>query len=308
MNLLRAALTETRNACVTLPATLDRLSEWRGRLDEVRAANLQHHLHLLREAARRGARLIGFGELFTAPYFALHRDPLWLDLAEDIDSGPTAQALSAIARELGVVIVAPIYELAGERRFNTALVIDADGQRLGSFRKLHIPEGSNEQGAFCEPYYYQRSDGRMRQLAGRVSGVNDYLPVFDTAVGRIGVAICYDRHFEGVMSGLARGGAQVILSPAVTFGAKSRRMWDMEFPVEAARHNVFIGGSNKRGVEPPFTQEYFGASYFVGPNGRLENHSDHPELIIADLPLDDLERADPAGWNLQRDARPEIRG
>ena len=105
---------------------------------------------------------------------------------------------------------------------------------------------------------------------------------------------------------LARAGAQLIFSPAITFGEQSRRMWDLEFPVDAARARVFIGGLNRLGVEPPWEVEYFGASYFVGPDGVLPDLSSVDELVIADLDLASLDTADSSGWNLQRDARPDI--
>ena len=131
--------------------------------------------------------------------------------------------------------------------------------------------------------------------------------MFETRLVRLGVAICYDRHFEGVMSALAENGAELVMSPAVTFGEKSRRMWDLEFPVDAARHNLFIGGSNRRGVEPPWTQEYFGASYFAGPSGVIPNvTSPTSDLVVADLDLDALSGPDSSGWNLTRDRRPSI--
>ncbi len=135
---------------------------------------------------------------------------------------------------------------------------------------------------------------------------NPYLAVFESAVGRIAVATCYDRHFEGMMSGLAALKAQIIFSPAITFGSRSRRMWDLEFEVDAARHNVFIAGSNRRGSEPPWNQAFFGNSYFVSPAGRLQNLSTHPNLVIADLELDELDLRDGSGWNLRGDARPDI--
>ncbi len=99
--------------------------------------------------------------------------------------------------------------------------------------------GANEQGRFAETFYYGRGESRP------------LYPVFKTSVGVIGVDICYDRHFEGVVGALARAGARLIFSPAVTFGAKSRRLWELEFLVDAARHRVFIGGSNRRGSEKP---------------------------------------------------------
>ena len=307
MTTLRVALTQTCNAYRPMPATVAELPALAGRLDDVRAANVDHHVALVRAAAAQGAQVVALGELFTGPYFALGRDPMWLGLAEDARTGPTVTTLRALATELGVVIVAPIYErdAATGRRFNTAAVIDADGEQLGLYRKSHIPAGANEQAAFCETFYYEPSDGQLGAWPRNRSS-NRYFPVFETRFVRLGVAICYDRHFAGVMEALADQGAQLVVSPAVTFGAKSRRMWDLEFPVDAARHNLYIGGSNRRGVEPPWTQEYFGASYFTGPNGPIAALPSAPELVIADLDLAALAGPDPSGWNLARDRRPTI--
>lgn len=296
MSLLRAAMTETKNQYADMPASVDALDQLAGKLDAVRDANLDHHETLIREAAARGARLVGLGELFPGPYFALERKDLWLGLAEDPDEGPTARRMSSLAAELELVIVAPMFEQTkAGRRYNTALVFDADGKKLGQYRKSHIPFGTNEQGSFVETHYYGRSDEAP------------FFPVFDTAIGRLGVAICYDRHFEGVMASLAANGAQVVMSPAVTFGAKSERMWEIEFEVDAARHRLFIGGSNRKGVEPPWTIEYFGRSHFVGPDGRLPDlAADHPELVISDLDVESLSGPCSSGWDLARDRRPAI--
>ena len=306
--LLRVAMTETRNAYKDMPASRDQLSSLAGRLDDIRAANVAHHAELIREAAGAGARVVSLGELFTAPYFALDKDPMWIGLAEDALSGPSVTTLRAVARECGLVVSAPIYEVDARngRRFNTAVVIDDDGEILGRYRKTHIPVGKNEQGSFSETFYYDRSDGDLGEWPKNRS-TNRFFPVFETRFARIGVAICYDRHFEGVMSSLAANGAELVLSPAVTFGEKSRRMWDLEFPVDAARHNLFIAGSNRAGAEPPWTQAYYGASYFAGPNGRLPVlASPRPEIVMADLDLETLSGPDPAGWNLARDTRPDI--
>ncbi|MCA9310048.1 MAG: acyltransferase [Phycisphaerales bacterium] len=292
--MLRAAMTQVCNAYPHMPATVDRLSSLADRLEEIRAANVDYHVSLIELAHQRGARVIGLGELFPAPYFALRRDDFWLGMAESATEGPTVSTMRRTAARLNMVIVAPIYERDGDQRFNTAVVIDADGSVLGRQRKCHIPQGSNERGSFVERHYYERADRPP------------YLQVFPSAVGPIGVAICYDRHFEGVMSGLARRGAKLIFSPAVTFGSKSRRMWDLEFRVDAARHNVFIGGSNRSGVEAPWNQPYFGASYFTGPNGVLRNLSEDERLVIADLDFEELDQPDPSGWHLVRDTRPEL--
>lgn len=301
--ILRVAMTQTVNAYRDMPASLDALGELRGRLDAVRAANVDHHIALMEHAKDQGARIICFGELFTAPYFALGTDPLWLDLAEDAQAGPTITAVRAAARRLEIVTIALIFERdPSGRRFNTAVVVDERGEVLGKYRKTHIPHGSNEQGSFNESFYYDRSDGQNGRGPANISQ-NDYFPVFATSVGRVGVAICYDRHFEGVMHSLAREGAELVFSPAVTFGSKSERLWALEFPVDAARHGLFIGGSNRKGVEPPWTQPYFGHTYFVGPNGPAPDISRHPNLVIADLDLGELTASDPSGWNLPRDIR-----
>lgn len=305
MSRFRAALTETCNAYPEMPDRLDGIAALGSRLEPIRQANIEHHVALVERARLDGAGLIGLGELFAAPYFALHQDPVWHALAEPAADGPTVSRFREVARRLEVVLVVPIYERAGGERFNTAVVIDADGSLLGGYRKCHVPRGRNEAGAFDETFYYQPGDGRP--IPGLPGPKGDpFFPVFDTAVGRIGVSICYDRHFEGVIRKLARGGAELILSPAVTFGATSRRMWELEFAVDAARHRVFIGGSNRRGAEPPWNQEYFGASHFVGPDGRLDDLSNDPRLILAEIDPQRLREPDLSGWDLRRDRRPEI--
>jgi beta-ureidopropionase len=216
------------------------------------------------------------------------------------------RALRDAARRMGMVTVAPIYERAPSgKRFNAAVVIDEHGEVLGTYRKTHIPYGSNEQGSFQENHYYERSDGENPCGPANVSK-NPFFPVFSTSVGKIGISICYDRHFEGVMHSLAREGAELVFNPSITFGSKSERMWELEFPVDAARHRVFIGGSNRMGSEPPWNQPYFGKSYFVGPNGRAPNLSAHPNIVLAELELSELGGADPSGWDLPRDIRYEI--
>lgn len=296
--LLKIGMSETKNVYAEMPTTLEGLKGLADRLESMRAANVDHHVALARAAAGAGVLALGFGELFPAPYFASVKDPMWLALAEDAESGPTISTLRQVARELALVLVAPIYELDARtgRRFNTAVVIDADGAILGRYRKTHIPNGSNEQGTFSELYYYGAADDSL----------GEYFPVFQTRYCKLGVAICYDRHFDGVMRTLARRGAELIFSPAVTFGAKSEHFWELEFEVDAARHRTFIAGSNRLGVEPPFGVRYFGKSLLVGPNGRLPVHREVPGLVIGEIDLELLRHPDPAGWRLVEDRRPDI--
>lgn len=305
--IVRAALTETKNV-YPMPERIEDLPQLASRLEDIRRANVDHHIELMRVAHRQGVQAICFGELFPAPYFALGTDPMWLPMAEDAREGPTVRALQQAARELSMIVVAPLYELDSKqgKRYNTAVVIDERGEVLGKFRKAHIPYGANEQGAFHENFYYGRSDGHNEPSPGNISQ-DPVWPVFRTSVGNLGVATCYDRHFHYAMWTLAREGAELVFSPAITFGEKSERMWHLEFPTDAARHNLFIGGSNRRGAEAPWNQPFFGQSYFVGPNGKLDNLSEHPNLVIADVDLSELSEPDPSGWNLARDTRPEWR-
>lgn len=309
MRTVRAALTQTINAYQDMPRTIAGLRSLKPRLDAVRGANVEHNVGLIKAAAKAGAKVVGLGELCTGPYFAMTKDPMWLGLAEDAADGPSVSAFAEAARENRIVVVAPIYELDGKtkRRFNTAVIIDSDGTIVGKYRKTHIPCGANEQGVFAETYYYGRSEGPQNRKSARILGKNPYFPVFKTSVGKLGVAICYDRHFEGVVATLAAAGAQLVFSPAVTFGAKSKRLWEQEFLVDACRHRLFIGGSNRRGAEKPWNQPYFGASYFAGPDGeKLKNISKRPDLVISDIDLAALKKPDPSGWNLKRDVRPGI--
>jgi len=309
MAVVRAALTQTVNAFADMPDRVEDLGRLEGRLEEIRRANVDHHVELIGAARDAGVQIICLGELFTAPYFALNKNPMWIAMAEDAAAGPTVTELRRVAAERGIVIIAPIYELESRtgRRFNTAVVIDADGRVLGKYRKAHIPCGANEQGEFIETFYYGRSEGPQNEPSEHILGDNPYFPVFKTAVGNVGVSICYDRHFEGVVAALARAGAQIVFSPAVTFGAKSQRMWEHEFLVDACRHRVIIGGSNRKGSEKPWNQAYFGGSHFVGPDGdTLGDSSTSPELAIADLNISALQEPDASGWDLNRDLRPSI--
>lgn len=307
--MLTIALTETMNVYPEMPERVADLPRLADRLEGIRRANVDHHVGLIEKAAARGAKLVGLGELFAAPYFALHKDPMWHALAEDAARGPTVTTLSALAARLGVVIVAPIYELGSNgKRYNTAVVIDSSGEILGKYRKTHIPMGRNEQGEFIEPFYFGPADEAMELENRGPANIskNPYFPVFSTAVGKVGVAICYDRHFEGVMPSLAAAGAEIVLSPAVTFGAKSERMWETEFEVDAMRHRLIIAGSNRLGTEKPWGQPFFGRSYVTGPNGRAAADRSVPGLVLSAVDVAELRGPDPSGWDLARDRRPGI--
>tara|TARA_R110002096_G_scaffold299503_2_gene493972 strand:- start:43004 stop:43921 length:918 start_codon:yes stop_codon:yes gene_type:complete len=304
---MNIALTQTVNAYQGMPTSVSGVSQLSDKLGAIRDANIEHHRELIAQAKLLDVRALCMGELFAGPYFALGENPMWREMAEDADTGPTITAMRQIAADNSMLLVAPIYELdnATGKRFNTAVVIESDGSILGKYRKTHIPAGTNDAGSFYETFYYERSDGKLGPSTKNISN-NSFFPVFETSVGRVGVAICYDRHFPGAMKALADEGAELIFSPAVTFGQKSRRMWDLEFEVDAARHNVFIAGSNRLGSEAPWNQDYFGASYIVGPNGRMATLEAPEGLIVAQVDLAILTEPDPSGWDLARDLRSDI--
>ncbi len=305
--IVRCALTQTKNAYAAMPPTVEALPSLRGHLDAVRAANVDHNISLIARASAQGARVICLGELCTAPYFALYTDPMWLAFAEDAHTGPSVKAFCEAAQKHSIIVIAPLFETDSQsgKRFNTAVVIDEQGSVIGKYRKTHIPCGQNDRGSFHETFYYGPSDGNLGHYPANIAR-NPYFPVFRTSVGNIGVAICYDRHFEGVVHSLKEGGAELVFCPAITFGKKSQKVWHQEFFVDAVLHGVFIGGSNRLGQEPPWTIEYFGESYFCGPQGILPEISAGPGLVMADVDLSELSEPDPSGWNLPRDIRYDI--
>lgn len=304
---IRCALTQTKNAYLQMPSQTADLPSLRDKMEDIRMANVTHNIDLISAAAAHGARVICLGELCTAPYFALYTDPMWLAFAEDVQLGPSITAFRSAAVAHHMIVIAPIFEVDSQsgKRFNTAVIIDEHGEILGKYRKTHIPCGQNDRGSFHETFYYGPSDGHLGSWHANIAR-NSFFPVFRTSVGNIGVAICYDRHFEGVMDSLREGGAELVFCPAITFGNKSQRVWHEEFRVDAVRHGMFIGGSNRSGREPPWTIEYFGESYFCGPQGLCPPIPSPRGLVMADLDLTELSEPDPSGWNLPRDIRYDI--
>ena len=275
-------------------------------IEDIKRANIDKHLGFIEQAAQQGVQILCMQEVFTTPYFCAEQNPHWYGLVERIPDGPTTKLMQEIAKQHQMVIVAPIYEeeMAGVY-YNTAAVIDADGTYLGKYRKTHIPCGQNDRGSFHETFYYGSSDGNLGVHRANIAR-NPFFPVFQTSIGNVGVAICYDRHFEGVVHSLKEGGAELVFCPAITFGKKSQKVWHQEFLVDAVRHGVFIGGSNRLGSEPPWTIEYFGESYFCGPQGLCPVIASPTGLVMSDLDLTELTEPDPSGWNLPRDIRYDI--
>ena len=227
-------------------------------------AMLAAHGPLIDEAGAQGVRVLGLQELFNQPYFCPSKDARWFDAAEPVPDGPSIGAMREFARKWGMVIVAPVFERdADGAHYNTAAVIDADGSYLGKYRKSHIRnvEGGNE------IFYFQFG--------------NLGYPVFDTAYCKLGVYICYDRHFPEGWRALALHGAEYIVNPSATSVRISRYLWELEQPAAAAANAVYIGAINRVGDEHWRFGRFYGSSYVVNPRGEIlvQGSDDRDELI-----------------------------
>ncbi len=251
-----------------------------------------HEKHA-REAAAQGAQVMCFQELFYGPYFCQVQETEYYDYAEAVPDGPTVQRFSALAKELGMVMVLPVYEReAAGFLYNTAAVVDADGTYLGKYRKHHIPQVKG----FWEKFYFR---------PGNVGW-----PVFDTAVGKVGVYICYDRHFPEGWRALGLAGAEIVFNPSATSRGLSNYLWKLEQPAAAAANMYFVAAINRVGVEPLGDDDFYGTSYFADPRGQLvgEAASSHDEeLVVRDLDLSLIEEVRNQ-WAFYRDRRPDAYG
>jgi N-carbamoylputrescine amidase len=254
---------------------------------------IKAHEEYARQAAEAGAKVICFQELFYGPYFCQLQDPKFYEYAESVP-GPTTERFQALAAELGMVMVLPMYEQEQPGvLYNTAAVIDADGKYLGKYRKNHIPQVKG----FWEKFYFRPG--------------NLGYPVFDTAVGRIGVYICYDRHFPEGWRALGLAGAKIVFNPSATSRGLSAYLWQLEQPASAVANEYFIGAINRVGIESDYgDNDFYGTSYFVDPEGKFVGevgHDHDPELIVRDLDLNLLDTVRDR-WQFYRDRRPDAYG
>jgi len=250
------------------------------------------HEEAVRSAAAQGAKVMCFQELFYGPYFCQVQDASYYSYAESVP-GPTVERFSALAAELGMVLILPVYE---EEQpgilYNTAAVVDADGRFLGKYRKHHLPQIKG----FWEKFYFRPG--------------NLGFPVFDTAVGKIGVYICYDRHFPEGWRALGLGGAQIVFNPSATSRGLSAYIWKLEQPAAAVANEYFVGAINRVGIEDLGDDDFYGNSYFVDPEGKFVGelgHDDAADIIVRDLDLDLLTEVRNR-WAFYRDRRPEAYG
>ncbi|TEU19083.1 MAG: acyltransferase [Anaerolineales bacterium] len=253
---------------------------------------IQKHEKYAREAAGQGAQIMCFQELFYGPYFPQEQDAKWYALVEPIPDGPTTKRMQELAQETKMVLIVPMYEEeAVGIYYNTAAVIDADGAYLGKYRKTHIPQV----GGFWEKFYFRPG--------------NLGYPVFDTAVGKVGVYICYDRHFPEGARMLGLNGAEIVFIPSATSRGLSQHLWRIEQTSHAIANGYFVGTINRVGIEEDLgPNDYYGQSYFCTPRGEFVGEvgdAYEEELIVRDLDLDLICEVRNV-WQFYRDRRPDM--
>jgi N-carbamoylputrescine amidase len=261
-------------------------------------ANIQTAIRLVRQAAAQGARIVCLSELFSTMYFCVETKREYFDWAEPIP-GQTIERMAAVAREAGIVIIAPIFERTDEGRyFNTAAVIGPDGKLIGKYRKSSIPfmdvsRSSEPRGN--EKFYFEQGDLGF--------------PTFATPFGRIGILICYDRHFPEAARVLGLRGAEIVFVPtATTF--MTRYLWDLELRAHAVANIYYVCGVNKVGVDAGgSTRNHFGNSMIVNPRGEIlqQANDSGDDIVLADVDLSVIPELR-ALWGYYRDRRPDQYG
>jgi beta-ureidopropionase len=261
-------------------------------LEATKQVMLAKHAGLIRQAADAGARVVCLQEIFYGPYFCAEQTTRWYDFTEPIPDGPTIQFMQALARQHQIAIIVPIYEVEQEGvYYNTAAVINNEGQYLGKYRKTHIPHVAP---GFWEKFYFRPG--------------NLGYPVFDLGFAKIGVYICYDRHFPEGARALGLNGAEIVFNPSATVAGLSEYLWKLEQPAHAVANGYFVGAINRVGVEAPWNiGEFYGSSYFCDPRGQIiaQASRDKDEVLTADLDLDQIGEVRKT-WQFFRDRRPEL--
>jgi beta-ureidopropionase len=263
-------------------------------IEKIRQANVDKHMTLIEKAGAQGVQILCMQEIFTGPYFCAEQTPRWYEATEQIPDGPTTKLMQETAKKYQMVIVVPLYEVESTGvYYNTAAVIDADGTYLGKYRKNHIPQVAP---GFWEKYYFKPG--------------NLGYPVFQTRYAKVGVYICYDRHFPEGARELGLNGAEIVFNPSATVAGLSEYLWKLEQPAHAVANGYFIGAINRVGTEAPWNiGEFYGQSYFCDPRGQMlaVASRDKDELIVADLDLDMIRQVRNT-WQFFRDRRPETYG
>ncbi len=268
------------------------MTEGEGTIAEIMQAMEDKHIPYIEEAGKKGVQILCLQEIFNTPYFCPGQDKDWYASAQPINS-PTMERMQGLAKKYDMVIIVPIYERekAGFL-YNTAVVIDADGTILGKYRKNHIPQTTG----FWEKFFFKPG--------------NLGYPVFQTKYAKVGVYICYDRHFPDGARILGLNGAEIVYNPSATVTGLSQYLWQLEQPAHAAANGYFMGCINRVGEEKPWDLgRFYGTSYHVDPRGQMIDVASEydDELLISEFDLDMIDEVR-STWQFFRDRRPETYG
>ncbi len=252
---------------------------------EEKERNIEKAVRFTKIAIEKGAQIICFQELFTTHWFPREMNKRFFSLAEKAD-GLTIATMRRLAKEYGVVLICPIFEIEENSFYNSAVVLDADGEILGSYRKIHVPQIP----LWEERYYF--------------SSGNHGFPVFETKFAPIGIQICWDNFFPEGSRILALKGAKILFSPTAAAFAPQRR-WETVISGNAIANGVYIFRVNRVGSEEK--QDFYGKSFCISPEGELLDKptgmKDSIALIEVDLKNIDKTRKE---WPFLRDRRPEV--
>ena len=260
-------------------------------------ANLDKAEALVREAAGQGAELILLQELFEAPYFCAEQIPDHYDLAHPFEGNPLIARFAALAKELGVVLPISFFERTERNFYNSVTVANADGRVQGVYRKTHIPDGPGYQ----EKFYFTPGDTGFR--------------AWDTAVGRIGVGICWDQWFPEAARSMALMGADILLYPTA-IGSEpqdptinSLPHWRRVMQGHAGANMCPLMASNRVGKETVGDGlTFYGGGFIADETGALlADMGDEEGVAVAEVDLGAI-RATRRAWGLFRDRRPEMYG
>lgn len=262
--------------------------------------NVANGERLTRDAAAQGANIVLLQELFEGHYFCQDEDPANLNRAQPVDGHPTIGHFQALARELGIVLPVSFYERAGNARFNSIAIIDADGANLGTYRKTHIPQGFG----YEEKFYFTPGDTGFK--------------VWDTAFGRIGVGICWDQWFPECARSMALMGAELLFYPTAigsevgNDGWDSAPHWQRVQQGHAGANLVPLIASNRIGREAGqrgTSMTFYGSSFIADQFGAKVAEADRASeaVLVHSFDLDEVAQHRNY-WGVFRDRRPETYG
>jgi N-carbamoylputrescine amidase len=268
------------------------------RMTAVPEDNFAHAVERIREAVKRGAQVVCLPELFQSPYFCQTENHEFFKLAEPIP-GPNSDRLAQLAGELGVVIVASLFEKRAEGLYhNTTAVLNADGSYLGKYRKMHIPDDPN----YYEKFYFTPGDLGYRS--------------WDTARGKLGVLICWDQWYPEAARLTALTGAQILLYPTAIgwlvpekaeYGVAQQQAWETIQRSHAIANGCHVAVANRVGLERPAGGdgiEFWGQSFVAGTSGQMlaKASNDREEILVVPVDLAQVDTTR-THWPFLRDRR-----